>query len=162
MIETIVFDWGDTIMRDYGLEDPMSQWEKVNWIPGAEELLQKLQGTYKCVIATSADHSDTQEMKAALARVGADQYFQSFYSQKELGVKKPDPRFFSTVAKLEGQSPGSFLMIGNLYEKDIVGAKQAGFKTIFFNENNLTGDHRLADLVVSQLNEISIGLIREL
>ncbi len=162
MIGTVVFDWGDTIMRNYGLEGPMSQWEKVDWIPGAEELLQKLQGAYKCVIATSADHSDTQEMKAALARVRADQYFQSFYSQKELGVKKPDPRFFSTIAKLEGQSPENCLMIGNLYEKDIVGAKQAGFKTILFNENNLLGDHRLADLVVSQLNEISIGLIREL
>jgi HAD superfamily hydrolase (TIGR01509 family) len=156
-IKAIVFDWGDTIMRDFDLPGPMSQWDKVAWVAGAETALKALSPKYTCIIATSADHSDTVEMKAALARVGADSYFHRFYSQKELGYKKPDVRFFQAVLKLSGFKPEESLMVGNLYEKDITGAKQAGMTTVFFNENGQQGDFEAADYQISQM-----GLIIEL
>jgi putative hydrolase of the HAD superfamily len=162
MIKAIIFDWGDTIMRDYALEGPMYKWPKVGWISGAEGLLKSIQGKYKCVIATSADHSGTEDMIEALRRINADKYFQGFYSQKELGYKKPDPRFFKAVVRKESQKPEECIMIGNMYEKDIVGAKKAGLKTIFFNENKLMGDYSLADKVVFSLNEISVKFIEKM
>ncbi len=156
-IKAIVFDWGDTIMRDFALPGPMSQWDKVAWVDGAETALKALSSKYTCIIATSADHSDTVEMKAALARVGADKYFHRFYSQKELGYKKPDVRFFQAVLRLSGFSPKESLMVGNLYEKDITGAKQAGMTTVFFNESGQQGDFEAADYQISHmalLNEL--------
>ncbi len=101
-------------------------------------------------------------MIKALKRVGADKYFQQFYSQKELGYKKPDPRFFEAVIKKAGLSPDECIMIGNMYEKDIVGAKLAGFKTIFFNENKLIENFPLADAIVNQMSEINVDLIERL
>lgn len=156
-IKAIVFDWGDTIMRDFALPGPMSQWDKVAWVDGAEAALKALSPKYTCIIATSAHHSDTAEMKAALARVGADKYFHHFYSQKELGYKKPDVRFFQAVLKLSGFKPDESLMVGNLYEKDITGAKQAGMTTVFFNNNGQQGDFEAADYQI-----IHMALLNEL
>lgn len=96
-------------------------------------------------------------MKAALARVGAHKYFHRFYSQKELGYKKPDVRFFQAVLKLSGFKPEESLMVGNLYEKDITGAKQAGMTTVFYHENGQEGDFEAADYQISHmalLNEL--------
>lgn len=150
-IKALVFDWGDTIMRDFDLPGPMSAWEKVAWIPGAEAALQMLSQKYCCIIATSAPHSDTDEMKAALARVGADVYFTHFFSQKELGYKKPDQRFFRKVIELSGYAPHETIMVGNLYDKDIEGAKKAGMYTVFFNENKRQGHFPDADFQINDM-----------
>jgi putative hydrolase of the HAD superfamily len=154
MIKTLIFDWGDTIMRDFNEAGPMSEWLQVAWIPGAEESLKILSKKFTCIIATSASHSDVNEMKKALARVGADQYFHLFYSRKELGFAKPDPRFFEAVLQRSGAKASSTVMIGNLYEKDIVGAKKAGLTTVFFNETNLGGDFPDADHMISHMNQL--------
>ena len=150
----LIFDWGDTVMRDFALEGPMWKWDKVDWIPGMENALMKLSEKFICVIATSADHSDTEDMKKALKRVGAEKYFTYFFSQKELGFKKPDVRFFKSVAEKINEKPGNCTMIGNLYEKDIVGAKNAGMKTVLFNEEKLLGDFQKADVVINQMEEL--------
>jgi len=150
-IRALVFDWGDTIMRDFDLPGPMSQWQMVAWVDGAETALKVLSPKYTCIIATSANHSDSAEMKAALARVGADVYFHQFYSQKELGYKKPDVRFFQAVLRLAGFAPKESLMVGNLYEKDITGAKQAGMATVFFNEKGLKGEFEAADYQINHM-----------
>ncbi len=155
MIKTLIFDWGDTIMRDFDEPGSMSGWKQVAWIPGAEESLKVLSKQYTCIIATSASHSDVAEMKMALARVGADQYFHLFFSRKELGFAKPDPRFFAAVLQKSEAKAESSVMIGNLYEKDIVGAKTAGLKTVFFNEHKLIGDFPDADLIITHMNQLT-------
>jgi len=151
---TLIFDWGDTIMCDFDLPGPMMNWEKVAWISGAEESLKVLCQKFTCIIATSAGQSGTPEMIAALKRVGADQYFHHFVSSKDLGYDKPDPRFFLAVAEKFGKKPGDCIMIGNLYEKDIVGAKKAGMRTIFFNEKMLEGSFPDADFIIFEMNEL--------
>lgn len=150
-IKAFVFDWGDTVMRDFFLPGPMSLWDKAEWVPGAETALDYLSHRYSCIIATGAAHSDVAEMKKALARVGADQYFSRFYSRFEIGYDKPDVRFFQTVLRLSGFQPEETVMVGNLYEKDIIGAKKAGMTTIWFNEAGLQGDFPLADFVITDL-----------
>lgn len=150
-IKAFVFDWGDTVMRDFGLPGPMSLWDRVEWVPGAETALDYLSRRYTCIIATGAAHSDVSEMKKALARVCADRYFSGFYSRFEIGYDKPDVRFFETVLKLSGFQPEEAVMVGNLYEKDIIGAKRAGMTTVWFNESGLQGDFPLADYVITDL-----------
>lgn len=154
MKEAIIFDWGDTIMRDFKLEGSMSVWEKVAWIDGAREMLEVFNNKYTCIIATSADHSNTDDMIAALQRVGAHKYFHFFFSQKELGFKKPDIRFFEEVIKQSHFEADACVMIGNSYEMDIVGAKKAGLTTVFFNENSIQGNFPAADFVVYKLIDL--------
>ncbi|HOV10774.1 MAG TPA: HAD family hydrolase [Bacteroidales bacterium] len=154
-IKALIFDWGDTIMRDFpGQSGPMYTWGKVEWIPGAENLLRTVSKKYITVIATNAGASDTVAMIKALRRLGADKYFSNFYSSKELGYEKPDVRFFSIIAEHIGMEPEQCLMTGNLYEKDIVGAKACGMKTVLFNEKMLDGDFSNADAVIHSMEEL--------
>ncbi|MBE0639503.1 MAG: HAD family hydrolase [Bacteroidales bacterium] len=154
-ITTLIFDWGDTIMQDFGLPGPMYSWEKVAWIPGAEEALKILSLAYPCIIATSADHSGVEEMKAALERVGAEKYFSHFFAAIDLGHKKPDPRFFLAITQKLDLIPGKCVMIGNMYEKDIAGAKKAGLQTVFFNLDKHSGTFPSADEIIVDMNHLS-------
>ncbi|KAF0129095.1 MAG: putative hydrolase of the HAD superfamily [Bacteroidetes bacterium] len=160
MIKVLVFDWGDTVMLDFGFQGPMANWPKVAWVPGAQKLLEVVYLKYRCVIATSADHSDVNNIRMALRRVGAEQYFHHFYSQIELGFKKPEPRFFSEVLRLSGFEPHESMMIGNLYDKDIIGAKEIGMVTVLFNEQSVSGSFPLADYVIQNFSQLEKILLK--
>jgi putative hydrolase of the HAD superfamily len=160
MIQALIFDWGDTIMRDFPeKEGPMFLWDHVEWIPGAEKALKQLHDNFVMVIATNAGQSDTNAMKEALKRVGAGQYFQYFFSSKDLKFEKPDVRFFRTICEQIGLLPEHCAMIGNLYEKDIVGAKQCGMFTVLFDEYSRGIDTTLADIVISKMEVLPEMLI---
>lgn len=161
MIKQLIFDWGGTIMIDYTSPGPMYLWEEVDWVPGAQNALRKLVTQYPLCIATNAPHSGTVEMIKALERVGATRFFTHFFSSKELGYGKPDPRFFLAIAGKLGIAPEDCLMAGNHYTNDTVGAKGAGMKTIYYNEKNLTGTFNDADYIISHMNEL-LGAIESL
>lgn len=155
MIKALIFDWGDTIMRDFpGLPGPMAEWEKVEWVPGAQQALDVLAGRYICAIATAAAASDTDMMRKALRRIDAEKYFRFFFSSKDLGLEKKDKEFFLRIANSMGIVTGQCVHIGNHYEKDIVTARQAGMFTAFFNENSLKGSFPNADVVIEKMNDL--------
>jgi len=158
MIKQLIFDWGGTIMIDYALPGPMYQWEKVDWVPGARQALTELTACFPLCIATNAPHSGTEEMIKALEMVGAEKYFTHFYSSKELGYGKPDPRFFLAIASRLGMAPEECLMVGNHYTNDIIGAKEAGMTTVYFNEKHLTGPFEKADQVIDDMEDLTAAI----
>lgn len=142
-------------MRDFPeKEGPMYLWDHVEWISGAEHALMQIYDKFIMVVATNAGQSDRQAMINAMRRVGADTYFQYFFSSKDLGYEKPDVRFFESIASQIDVLPKHCVMIGNLYEKDIVGAKQCGMLTVFFNEKQTKGIYSLADKVITNMKEL--------
>ena len=159
-IRLIIFDWGDTLMRDYpDLPGPMYQWEHVECLSGAPELLEYLYIRYKLCVATNAGVSDTEAMRRALRRVDIERYFSAFFSSKDLGVAKPDPQFFLRICSEMAVEPRHALMIGNDYDKDICGAARAGLHTVYFvekleNVDSYTKNFTQADFVVSHLLEL--------
>lgn len=159
-IKAVIFDWGDTLMRDFpDLLGPMYSWEKVDVIDGVKDLLENLFGKFILAVATNAGASDTSAMIRALERVGIAKYFQHYFSSIDLGYMKPDQRFFDSICNNIDISPVNCVMIGNIYEKDITGAKDAGMITIFFNEKKVVGDFEKADHIVNNMSEIKSILI---
>ncbi len=160
MIKALIFDWGDTVMRDYPeLKTPMFTWEHLELIPDILPALQILESKYIMVIATNAGQSDTDAMIKALDRVNVSKYFHYFFSSKDLGFSKPDIRFFNSIAKSLNQQPENCLMIGNMYDKDIVGAKDAGMKTILFDEKNTCLPYPKADFTINSMKNILNSII---
>jgi putative hydrolase of the HAD superfamily len=154
-MKTLIFDWGDTVMRDFPeLKTPMFTWEHVELIPDVEEALNILSKQYMLVIATNAGQSNTAAMIKALKRVGVEKYFTYFFSSKDLGYEKPDPNFFITIANTIKCDVNECVMIGNLYEKDIVGAKDAGMNTILFDERNLNNLNPKANFVIYSMKDL--------
>ena len=153
MAKIILFDWGNTIMVDFGLPGPMYMWEKVSWVPGAEQALQMLSG-FTCCLATNAGESDSEAVRKGLERVGADRYFSHIFSSKEIGFEKPDPRFFRYILQKLQTSPGNCIMIGDNYATDITGARTVGMKTVLKTADPRERDFPLADVVIHGMNEL--------
>ena len=154
-LKLLIFDWGNTLMRDFDeLEGPMYYWDHVEVIDGVEDFLNLCYDKYPLAVATNAGYSDTALMIKALNRGGIDKCFSYFYSSKDLGVAKPDPQFFLSIACEIKIEPSSIAVFGNDYRKDIEPAKKAGMITFFFNENNIPGNYPDADFVFCRFDEL--------
>ncbi|HNW98675.1 MAG TPA: HAD family hydrolase [Bacteroidales bacterium] len=155
MIKAIIFDWGNTVMRDFPEKSgPMAYWDHVEYIPDVEACLKTLSEKYVMCIASNAGFSDAKLMTEALKRVGAEKYFHHFFTSKDLGAEKPDKRFFDSITKKINISSEHCIMIGDSYQKDICGAKAVGMKTILFNEKNINADFPDADKVIVSMREL--------
>ncbi len=154
MIKALFFDWGNTVMVDFGLPQPMYLWPQVEWVPGAERALKNLSKRYPCYMATNAPMSDGRAVLMALKRVGADRYFRNIFSSFDLGYEKPDPRFFKYILIHAGIASYEGIMIGDHYVKDIEGAKNAGMKTIFLNHTGKDTAFPKADRIILSMTAI--------
>ena len=134
MIQAVVFDWGDTVMRNLpGYSGPMVHWPVVEIVPGAEQALSALQPAYKLALATNAQDSGTELVRAALHRVGLEGYFDFVLTARDLGADKPDPRFFQALLQRLGSAADKTVMVGDDYQTDVAGAKAVGLKAVWFN-----------------------------
>ncbi len=134
MLDLIIFDWGNTVMRDFpDFSGPMVTWPRVEAMPGIEEALAALQGSYRLVLASNAYESDAALARRALERVGLSSYFHLILTSHELGAAKPDPAFFEAVLALYNTVPHRAVMVGDNFRTDIVGAKYAGLWAVWYN-----------------------------
>ncbi|MCX6272840.1 MAG: HAD family hydrolase [Bacteroidetes bacterium] len=158
-IDYLIFDWGNTVMRDLMLPGAMKDWPAVEAIPGVEKALGELKPGYKLVIATSAEHSNTADMIQSLDRVNLTRYFDFFFSAKELGFRKPDPRFFVSILEQLGISADRVVSIGDKYLNDVEAAKKAGLGAILFNEDGTIGEYPCADAIIEKMNELKAAIV---
>ena len=134
-IKAIVFDWGDTVMRDLPFKGAMKDWPFVAIIPDVKDAILKLRNDYIIILASNAGDSTSEDIITALDRVGLKDLFHHVFSSKDLGVEKPNVQFFELIKEQLEIKPEELIMIGNNCQKDIKGAKKAGWNTIWFNEN---------------------------
>ena len=131
---TILFDWGDTVMRDYPeITIPMVEWERVEVIQGIAEVLAYLRSTgRRMVLATSAAISDEGQIRGALRRGGLDIYFSSIYCFKNTNLPKNEA-FYRYILNDLGLSASEVLMVGDGFEKDIQIPNTLGIFAVWFN-----------------------------
>jgi HAD superfamily hydrolase (TIGR01509 family) len=149
----VVFDWGDTLMRDLQLPGPMVFWPRVEVIQGVIEALEALHRRLRCCVASGAGESDAELMGQALERVGLRRFFRGLWTSKELGASKPQPAFYRAVLDRLGLPPPACVMIGNDYEKDILPAKAAGMRTVWLAQSP-RGDEAAADAIIYSMAEL--------
>lgn len=156
-ITTLVFDWGNTIMVDDGqFSGKMKNWPVIQAIEGAHQTLKLLSTQYQLVLASNAEDSSTLDIAKALGLVDLDHFFHQIFTRNELSAKKPDPLFYQNLVSKINSPVEKIVMIGDDYIKDIVGAKLAGWKTIWFNPSGLNsnGHLPLQDMEIRNLEEI--------
>lgn len=130
----LVFDWGNTLMRVFPQFGPMVTWDKVEALPGAEKSLQILAKNHSIILATNASDSDASQVRDALKRVGMVGSISKIFTFHEIGARKPDPAFFRRIKDLTNASSPNMIMIGDDPDADIMGAHQAGWRTVWLNE----------------------------
>jgi len=131
---TILFDWGDTVMRDYPeITIPMVEWETIEVIEGIADVLEYLYSSgRRIVLATSASISNESQIRGALARGGLDTYFSHIYCFKNTNLPKGE-EFYRYILNDLGISASDALMVGDGFEKDVQAANAVGIFAVWFN-----------------------------
>ena len=131
---TVLFDWGDTVMRDHPeITIPMVEWEAVEVIEGIAEVLAYLRSSgRRIVLATSAAISDENQIRGALARGGLDTYFSNIYCFKNTNLPKGEA-FYRYILNDLHLFASDTLMVGDGFEKDIQVPNGMGIFAVWFN-----------------------------
>jgi FMN phosphatase YigB (HAD superfamily) len=131
---TVLFDWGDTVMRDHPeITIPMVEWESIEVIESITEVLAYLHsGGRRIVLATSATISDEGQIRGALARGGLDTYFSRIYCFKNTNLPKGEV-FYHHILRDLGISAFETLMVGDGFEKDVEIPNNLGMFALWFN-----------------------------
>ena len=98
-------------------------------------VLDYLRNKYRLHIITNG-FTDVQNKKIVNSQI--KKYFHSIIDSETVGVKKPNIKIFDYALKISGARSKNSLMIGDNLEADILGALNAGFHAIHFNNNNET------------------------
>ncbi|MGE5376993.1 MAG: HAD family hydrolase [Bacteroidota bacterium] len=135
---TVLFDWGDTVMRDYPERTaPMVEWESVEVVDGIAEVLAYLHSTGRqIVLATSAAISDEEQIRGALKRGGLDTYFSHIYCFKNTQLPKGEAFYRYILDDLQ-LSPADAVMVGDGFEKDIQIPNILGIYGVWFNPKSV-------------------------
>lgn len=99
-------------------------------VPGSKELLERLKGKVKLGIVSN-NYGTEQEAK--INSCGFNGYFDAIVTSVEVGVTKPSPGIFFMALDKLGCIPEEAVMIGDLWDSDIIGARNAGIRPIWFN-----------------------------
>lgn len=121
-------------------------------VDGARDLMQYLSSKYKVYAASNAIY--LQQINR-LTITGMIDYFSDLFISEKLGFSKPSKEFFDACIKGANAKVEQTIMIGDSLSADIVGAKEYGFTTIWYNHNKEPIENgAVADYVVNSLEEI--------
>ncbi|MRN52620.1 HAD family hydrolase [Paenibacillus monticola] len=100
---------------------------------GAEELLEKLLAKDYVVGIITNGNEEHQWKK--IRTLGLERYIPEdrIFISAAVGYTKPDPRIFQFANERTETAPQNCLYIGDSWQKDIAGARAAGWSAIWFN-----------------------------
>ena len=152
---TVLFDWGDTVMRDYPERTtPMVEWDEVEVVDGIAQVLSYLHASGRQIIlATSASISDEDQIRGALARGGLDPYFSRIYCFKNTNLPK-GPAFYRHILNDLNVPASEVVMIGDGFEKDVQAANNLGIFAIWFNPRSEETRRNEYHVTVHELKEV--------
>ena len=86
-----------------------------------------------------------------------DGIFQQIIESAVVGIRKPDPRIFTLGVEALGLQPEEVVVVGDSVDKDIIPARAAGCRTVWFKGEGWTDapvDETIPDQVITSLKEL--------
>lgn len=122
-------------------------------VEGAQEILSYLSGKYPVYCASNASR-ERQEHRLQVN--GFDRFISGMFISEDIGFQKPAKEFFhACYEELYPIAPEEIIMIGDSINADIIGAKNYGFRSLWFNfKNEKYPDCNFTDFTVNHLTEI--------
>jgi putative hydrolase of the HAD superfamily len=78
-------------------------------------------------------------VQAGLASCGLAAHFTAVIDSHVVGVEKPDPRIFHLALQACRAAPAEAIFVGDIYEIDVVGARNAGITALLLDPLGLYG-----------------------
>ena len=142
---SLVSNWDALIFRQIDIslsdqlidnlsEDYIAYLSSFNYVfDSTYDVLDYLNAKYELHIITNG-FEEVQFKK--LKNSGILHYFSTVTTSEGLGLKKPNPLMFMAALDKANASAKHSIMIGDSFEADILGAKNIGMETIFYNYRN--------------------------
>ena len=126
--------------------------------PDAKQAILELhrRGYILGVIANSLSETEIPDW---LKAEGRTQYFKSVVISSKFGRRKPDPYIYLEAAALAGVKPQNCVYVGDNPERDVKGAKHAGFGATIILRSNVPAEETYKgevkpDLFISKFGEL--------
>ena len=121
--------------------------QNVTPYPGTVATLSQLSKDFKLAAITNGN--------ADLMAMQIGRYFQFSLKSQDFLEPKPAPVMFEEALKRLKVDPHECMHIGDDIEHDVMGARQVGMKTVWFNVHKLSQEGEiLADYVITDLREL--------
>lgn len=101
---------------------------------GAIDLLRLVRGRARVGVVTN-NLLDEQQDKLRFCKL--DSFVNVLVASEEAGVSKPDPRIFELALHRLQCEAGDVVMVGDSWAADVIGARAAGIRAIWFNPEGL-------------------------
>ena len=99
---------------------------------GVVDVLEELSKKYRLFIASNGMN---QVQIKRLKKAGIYDYFEKIYISEIIGYNKPDKEFFEYIIQdIKDDNRKEYIMIGDRYDTDIMGAKKAGIDGILLSK----------------------------
>lgn len=106
-----------------------------SFLEGARLMLERLSQNHKIYIVTNGNAASQAER---IQSCGLSAYIEDCFVSEEVGVGKPDKRYFDYVfSHIPGFDPAKAIVIGDSLSSDIQGACNAGLDSIWYNPGRL-------------------------
>ena len=99
-------------------------------VPGAAALMERIAGHAPIAIVTN---NTVREQVEKLATFGLDRHVDALITSEECGVAKPDCAIFRCALERLDVDPSDAVMVGDSWDKDVVGATCAGIRAVWLN-----------------------------
>lgn len=103
-------------------------------IPGLRSILVGLADDYQLGVVSNTN--DLTLVPDHLARLGLAHLFDDVVLSVDVGYRKPHPAIYRTALERLGSEPGRTLFIGDTFEADYEGPKQAGMRTLLITDSH--------------------------
>ena len=120
-------------------------------IEGATELLEYLHPKYNLYILSNG-FKELQSRKMHTA--GIDKYFDALILSEDIGINKPNRELYEYALQKTSSKVEESIMIGDMFETDIVGAANIGMKQIYFNPKKKENHTFAPTYMVTELLQI--------
>lgn len=128
-------------LSDFGIDDQFLSMKlsedyldklpgKGNLITDTLEILDYLKNRYSLHIITNG-FKEVQHRKMKVS--GIHHYFEVILTAEEAGTAKPDKLIFEKALEQASALAGESVYVGDHFESDMVGARNAGMQTVFYN-----------------------------
>jgi len=128
MIKAIFMDFGDTVVVEE--EGKKLSDMKLEPVKGVGKFLEEFSSKIPIIIISNTIHSREGDILKLLKELGFLNYIRKVVTSLDFGVEKPDPRIYQSALSLLELAPEEAIMIGDRIDTDILGAKEAGMKSI--------------------------------
>jgi putative hydrolase of the HAD superfamily len=140
-----------SVFSELGLEDAeglargawrayLEEWPRqTEFFPETPQVLDSLRGRYKLGVITN--YMDGYTCQLVFDKLGYRDTFDALVVSAEVGYRKPSRVIFEHALRETGSRPENCVMVGDMYDADVVGANNMGMRSVLVDVYGSQQEH---------------------